>query len=99
MYTLYVVYKSFPGKREEFLNRAKEAGVVDAVRSEDGCIKYDYYFSDKDPNELLLVEAWESRSHQQIHLTQPHISALKAIKEECIESTSIAEFITKEYEG
>jgi len=97
MYTLYVIYKSFPGKREEFLNRAKEAGVVDAVRNEDGCIRYDYYYSDQDKNELLLVEAWESREHQQIHLTQPHIAKLKAIKEECIESTEISEFVTKEY--
>lgn len=99
MYTLYVIYKSFPGKREEFITRAKEAGVVDAVRNEEGCIRYDYYFSEKDENELLLVEAWESRNHQQIHLTQPHIANLKAIKEECIESTVISEFESKKYEA
>ena len=68
MYTLYVVFKCFDGKREAFIDRVKSEGVVDAIRAENGCIRYDYYFSEKDPNEILLIEAWETKEHQQIHL-------------------------------
>ena len=55
MYTIYVVFNCLPGKREAFVERVKQEGIVDAVRAENGCIRYDYYYSEKDPNELLLV--------------------------------------------
>lgn len=32
MYTIYVVFKSFDGKREAFVERAKAEGIVDEIR-------------------------------------------------------------------
>ena len=71
MYTIYVVFQCLPGKREAFVEAVKREGILDAIRAEDGCIRYDYYFSEADANELLLIEAWESKRHQQIHIEQP----------------------------
>ena len=93
MYTIYVVFDCFPEKREAFVQRVQEEGIVDAVRAEDGCLRYDYYFSEKDPNELLLIEAWESKHHQQVHIEQPHMARLRAIKEEYIKTTTLGEFV------
>ena len=45
MYTIYVVFKCVEGKREEYIERLKSDGIVDEVRKEDGCIRYDYYLS------------------------------------------------------
>ena len=95
MYTIYVVFKCFDGKREAFIDRVKSEGVVDAIRAENGCIRYDYYFSEKDPNEILLIEAWETKEHQQIHLTQPHMDTLRAFKGDYIETTTLGEFEIK----
>ena len=92
MYTIYVVFNCLPGKREAFVQRVKQEGIVDAVRAENGCIRYDYYYSEKDPNELLLVEAWESKEHQQIHLDQPHMVQLRALKDDYIETTTLKEY-------
>ena len=95
MYTIYVVFDCFPDKREAFVKRVRDEGIVDAVRAEDGCYRYDYYFSEKDPNELLLIEAWESKEHQQIHIAQPHMARLREIKEEYIKTTTLGEFECK----
>ncbi len=95
MYTIYVVFNCYPDKREAFVQRVKEEGIVDAVRAEDGCIRYDYYFSEKDPNELLLIEAWESQRHQQIHIEQPHMEKLRSFKGDYIETTTLGEFAIK----
>ena len=92
MYTIYVVFNCLPGKREAFVQRVKQEGIVDAVRAENGCIRYDYYYSEKDPNELLLVEAWETKEHQQIHLDQPHMVQLRALKDDYIETTTLKEY-------
>ncbi len=92
MYTIYVVFKCYDGKREAFVERAKAEGIVDAVRAENGCIRYDYYFAEKDPNQLLLVEAWETEKHQQVHIDQPHMELLRSFKDEYVESTTLQEY-------
>ena len=95
MYTIYVVFKCLPGKREAFVDTVKQQGILDAVRSEDGCLRYDYYFSEADQNELLLIEAWETKQHQQIHIAQPHMARLRALKDDYIQTTSLGEFEIK----
>ena len=77
MYTIYVKFECLPKMREGFVEKLKETGILDAIRAEDGCIKYDFYFSEKDSTELLLIEQWESKQHQEIHMTQPHMAKLQ----------------------
>ena len=91
MYTIYVKFTCLPEKREAFIKKVKETGVLDAIRAEDGCIRYDYYLSEKDPNELLLIEQWESKIHQQIHIKQPHMDKLRSFKSDYITDTVLGE--------
>ena len=95
MCRLYVVFKCVPGKREEYIEKLKAEGIVDAIRKEDGCIQYDYYFSEKDKDEILLLETWESKKHQEIHLEQPHMVKLREIKPDYVVSTKLGEFELK----
>ena len=92
MYTIYVSFTCLPGQREGFIETMKCSGVLDAIRAEDGCIKYDYYLSEKDPNELLLVEQWASREHQKVHMTQPHMAGYGEIKGRCATDNTVLEF-------
>lgn len=91
MYTIYVQYTCLPQKREAYIQKMKETGILDAIREEAGCVKYDYYLSEKNPRELLLVEQWESRQHQQAHLTQPHMDRLRQFKGDYIADTRLGE--------
>ena len=95
MYTIYVTFKCVQGKREEYIKRLYAEGIVDEVRREDGCIRYDYYFSEKDPDEILLIEAWETKKHQQIHIAQPHMARLRELKPEFVLDTKLGEFELK----
>lgn len=92
MYTIYVIFKSVPGKREEYIKKLYDEGIVDEIRKEDGCIKYEYYFSEKDENEILLIEFWETKDKQQIHINQPHMARMREIKADYIISTELGEF-------
>ena len=91
MYTIYVKFTCLPQKREAFIEKVKADGILEAVRGEDGCIKYDYYLSEKDPNELLLIEQWESKQHQQTHIAQPHMVQLRSFKDDYITNTLLGE--------
>ncbi len=86
-YLLFVTYHAKSGKAQEFVRELEQSGAAQKVRAEDGCIRYDYFFSTTDPDTVLLFEEWESVEHQQIHLSQPHISLIKAAKEKYIIDT------------
>jgi len=91
MYTIYVKFEFLENKREAFIQKVKETGILEAIRAEDGCIKYDYYLSEKDPDELLLIEQWETKKHQQIHIEQPHMARLREFKDDYITNTVLGE--------
>lgn len=88
-YGLNVTYKTKPGMRQAFLDDLAAAGLREAVLAEAGCLQYDYYLSAADPDQVLLVERWESREAQQLHLTQPHMDQMPAIKARSLESTAL----------
>ena len=95
MYNIYVQFKCFEGKREAFVEAVKKEGILDAIRAEDGCIRYDYYFSESDKELLLLIETWETKRHQEVHIEQPHMANLRSFKAEYIETTSLQDFDLK----
>ena len=90
--TLYVAYTAKPGCRETFVRQIVMEGIADTIRREEGCIRYDYYFSAQREDEILLVEQWQTQAHQRIHLQQPHMDAVRAAKAQYIDSTELGKF-------
>ena len=89
MLKLSVNYFAKPGRREEFLRRIVESGILLAIRGEDGCLRYDYYLSCQNEDEILLIEEWESREQQRVHMEQEHMKRLMDIKNDCIAETQL----------
>ncbi len=92
MFKIFVTFKCYEGKREEFTKRVRDEGIYDAILAEDGCNRYDYYYSEKNTNEILLIEEWESKAHQVAHLDTPHMAHLRTFKDDYVKATDIKEF-------
>ena len=88
MLKLSVNYFAKPGRREEFLRRIVEGGILAAIRAEEGCLRYDYYLSCQNEDEILLEE-WDTAEHQRIHMEQEHMKRLRIIKDDCIADTQL----------
>lgn len=86
---IMVNYFAKSGRREEFLRRVVESGILTAIRGEDGCLRYDYYLSCQNEDEILLIEEWESAEHQRVHMEQAHMKRLMDIKNDCIAETRV----------
>ena len=89
MLKLSVNYFAKPGRREEFLRRIVEGGILAAIRAEEGCLRYDYYLSCQNEDEILLLEEWNTAEHQRVHMEQEHMKRLRVIKEDCIAETQL----------
>lgn len=70
---LLVTYTARPGMREEFVQKVREAGILEAIRKENGCVRYDYFYSEEDENQLLLVEKWETEECQRVQIGRAHV--------------------------
>lgn len=91
VYTICVKFACADGKRSAFIERVKAEGILTAIQAEEGCIRYEYYSSENHDNELLLIEQWESKAHQQAHIEQPHMARLRGFKGEYITDTQLRE--------
>lgn len=89
---LMVRYSCRQDMRERFLEEIEREGIIDCIRREKGFVRYDYYLSAADGNELLLVEQWASQEDQQAHLKTAHMKRLMTIKEKYVTDTSVKRF-------
>ena len=85
-----VTYKIKPGHRAAFLTDT--AAIRPQILAEDGCQQYDYFASAEDENKALLVEQWTCREAQQVHLTQPHMTDIRAVIAQYTEDKKIERY-------
>ncbi len=91
-YNLHVLYDMKTGVRETFLNEVIRRGILNKIRSEEGCESYEYYYNAQRPDELLLLERWVNKEAQQKHLETEHMKEFFAIKDVYVEHTVLRGF-------
>lgn len=92
MIVLNVIYNCKPGMAKVFLDSIRAQGIDDAVRAEEGNIRYDYFFPADGGDELLLLEKWRDADVLAAHMKQPHMQPLGALKAEYVNETVIERF-------
>ena len=73
MVEINLIYKMKNGKKNEFLELINSLGIPQAVRNENGCIKYEFTVSE-DKDEIYLNELWESDEALDCHKQQEHLT-------------------------
>lgn len=67
---------------------AELAKVVEPVRAEEGCIRYDLHKSDYG-NVFFFYEIWESPAHLAAHGKTPHIEAMRQATAELVADEAV----------
>ncbi len=79
--TVNIYYKGKNGSAREFVRKMKESGIVDEVRKEDGNERYEYFFSDEDPETVLLIDRWRDQSALDLHHSLPLMGKIAALRD------------------
>ena len=93
MIVLNVTYKCKTAKRDEYLEAIRRERIDKASRAEAGNLKYDYYISTEDTDEVLLIEKWKDAEAIEFHKNQEHFAKLGELKAEFVEETIIDKFV------
>ena len=59
--TVNLCYTGVDGNALKFAEEMISSGTVDAIRAEEGNLRYEYYQSLDDPETILLIDSWASQ--------------------------------------
>lgn len=103
LYYLKVEYLIKSNMYDEFVDLIRKLRIEEKTRQEEGCIKYEYYFSEKKDEFIIkLEEVWLNKDFQCRHLKSEHMKRFLDIKGKYIVNTRIEEFdayAPDKYEG
>lgn len=92
MLTWNVTYHCKKGQREAYYRALCELGIRANSRSEEGNLRYDYYFAAEAEDDLLLVETWTSPKLQQAHCQTELFAKLQELKGRFCDGVEIEKF-------
>ena len=76
------IYYSGKGENaKKFAEEMISSGVVDAIRAEDGNLKYEYFLPMEYEGTILLIDSWKNQSSIDIHHSSPMMKKITELRE------------------
>lgn len=79
--TINIYYTGKAGSALKFADEMTKEKVVDAIRSEEGNLRYEYFISKDDPETVLLIDSWEDQAALDRHHTSPMMQKIAELRE------------------
>ena len=79
--TMNLYYIGKNGSARKFAEEMEASGTANAIRAEDGNLKYDYFFPMNDPETVLLIDSWKDQQSLDIHHASPMMKTLADLRE------------------
>ena len=81
MITVNLYYKGQNGSAQAFVREMEESGVADAIRAEEGNLRYQYFQPLNDPETVLLIDSWRDQAAIDAHHASPMMARLASLRE------------------
>ena len=79
--TVNLRYTGIDGNARKFAKEMISSGTVDAIRAEEGNLRYEYYQSLDDPETILLIDSWASQEAIDAHHASPMMKTIATLRE------------------
>ncbi len=81
MITVNLYYKGANGSARAFVREMEASGIADAIRAEEGNLRYQYFQPLDDPETVLLIDSWRDQAAIDAHHASPMMAQLAALRE------------------
>ena len=81
MITVNLYYRGENGNARRFAEEMEASGIADAIRAEEGNLRYEYFQPLNDPETVLLIDSWRDQAAIDAHHESPMMRALAALRE------------------
>ncbi len=74
-------YTGTGGAARAFADEMMSSGTVDAIRAEEGNLRYEYFAPFDDPETVLLVDIWHDQAALDAHHASPMMERIAELRE------------------
>ena len=76
-----IYYSGKNGNAKKFAEEMEQSGTADAIRKEDGNLRYEYFFPANDSETVLLIDAWKDQEAIDIHHASPMMEKISELRD------------------
>ena len=74
-------YHGQNGSARRFAEEMEQSGIADAIRAEEGNLRYAYFQSLEDPETVLLIDSWRDQAALDAHHASPMMKRLGELRD------------------
>ena len=79
--TVNLYYTGENGNALKFAQEMENSGTADAIRREEGNLRYEYFQPLQDKETVLLIDSWESQQALDVHHASPMMQTIAALRD------------------
>ena len=99
MITVNLYYKGQNGSARAFALEMESTGIADAIRKEEGNLRYQYFVPLDDPETILLIDSWKDQAAIDEHHASPMMKQLAELREKYDLHMTVERFVSDEYDA
>ena len=73
-------YHGRDGSARKFAEEMEKSGIADAIRAEEGNLRYAYFQPLNDPETILLIDSWRDQAAIDAHHASPMMKQLAELR-------------------
>lgn len=79
--TINIYYTGVGDNARKFADEIIESGTVEAIRNEEGNLKYDYFSPFDDSHTVLLIDSWSDQKSIDAHHASPMMKKIALLRD------------------
>lgn len=79
--TVNLYYTGENGNALKFAQEMENSGTADAIRREEGNLRYEYFIPMQDEETVLLIDSWENQQALDVHHASPMMQTIAALRD------------------
>ena len=99
MITLNLYYKGVNGNARAFVEEMESSGIADAIRAEEGNLRYEYFQPICDLETVLLIDSWSDQAAIDAHHASPMMKQLAKLRDKFDLHMTVERYVSDEYES
>ncbi len=99
MITVNLYYKGREGNARAFAEEMESSGIADAIRAEEGNLRYEYFQPIGDSETILLIDSWVDQAAIDAHHESVMMSQIAALREKYDLHMTVERFVSDDYEA
>ena len=99
MITVNLYYKGTNGNARVFAEEMESSGIADAIRKEEGNLRYEYFQPINDPETILLIDSWVDQDAIDAHHASPMMKQIAELRDKYDLHMTVERFVSDEYKS